>query len=495
MAEEYDVIVVGASNAGGMAACAAAEKGAKVLLIDKMGSAEYLYRLYIAAVDSRAQKEAGIQIDRAELVNFLTAFAQDNVDQRLLWKWVNHSGETVDWLEEEVLKPHQCFLRVEADAGYETLINTAFPTEHEIVNQQAGGDYVYGKWVIDKARQLGVTVKFNIKLEKLLTDAAGQVSGITARTRDSHQLVDYQAKKGVILCTGGYGANHELMQEWNPLGLKKNVYFDCPRDDGSGILAGLEVGAMRDEEPAEIIFNRGAVPVGTKVKEHNVIDFKAPGYFWMGSYPLLKVNLKGERHFNESEPYQFDINSSAKQPGYLEAAIWDEKTLDHLAQFKTLACARLGWPGIYDTEQNKLEIKRRLEEGLVKKAETIEDLALQLKLPPENLIHSVDRYNEMCAQGKDTDFGKEAYKLLPVDEGPFYGVIMGGRLLATLDGLRISPEMEVLDDDGEVIPHLYAAGNCSGGFFWGSYPDHVPGLTCSHAQTFGRLAGQAAATN
>ena len=72
---------------------------------------------------------------------------------------------------------------------------------------------------------------------------------------------------------------------------------------------------------------------------------------------------------------------------------------------------------------------------------------------------------------------------------------MGGRLLATLDGLRINTKMEVIDKKGKPIPHLYAAGNASGGFFWGSYPDRVPGLTCSHAQTFGRLAGQYAAEN
>ena len=69
----------------------------------------------------------------------------------------------------------------------------------------------------------------------------------------------------------------------------------------------------------------------------------------------------------------------------------------------------------------------------------------------------------------------------------------GGRLLATLDGLRVNTKMQVLNTQGDAIPHLYAAGNASGGFFWGSYPDHVPGLTASHAQTFGRLAGQQAA--
>ncbi|MBI0032811.1 FAD-dependent oxidoreductase [Lactobacillus sp. M0396] len=494
MENTYDVIIAGASNAGAMAACAAAEKGAKVLLIDKQGSSRFLFRSFFAALDSNAQRRAGIKVDKAKLMNFLTLFFQDNVDERLLWTWANHADETANWLEDNILKPNGGVLRPQKDAHYETVVNTAFNTELAIATPDNGWAH-YGDWVIDKVKELGVTLKYNTRLEELVTDDSGAVTGVITSDRGSGEKTEYKANKGVIICTGGYGANVELMKKWDPLGYKKNVYSDGPRDDGSGILAGLKVGAARDEEPAEIIFDRGAVPVGTKAEDHYVIDFKDPGYFWMGAYPLLKVNLKGERFGNESVPYQFDINAMAKQPGYLEAQIWSEDTMDHLAQFDTQGCSRLGWPGIYNTEENKEEIQRRIDDGLVKKADTIEELAEKLNLPKDTLVATVKRYNEMCAQGKDTDFGKEKFRLFPVDKAPYYGVIMGGRLLATLDGLRINTKMEVIDKNGDPIPHLYAAGNASGGFFWGSYPDRIPGLTCSHAQTFGRLAGQYAAEN
>ncbi|WP_191978943.1 FAD-binding protein [Ligilactobacillus equi] len=120
----------------------------------------------------------------------------------------------------------------------------------------------------------------------------------------------------------------------------------------------------------------------------------------------------------------------------------------------------------------------------------VEELAQKLGLPVANLQASVARYNEMVASQQDTDFGKESYRLEPVDQAPYYGAIVGGRLLATLDGLRVNTKMQVLNEQGKVIEGLYAAGNCSGGFFWGAYSDHVPGLTASHALTFGRLAGQ-----
>ncbi|WP_277143119.1 MULTISPECIES: FAD-dependent oxidoreductase [unclassified Lactobacillus] len=494
MENSYDVIVAGASNAGAMAAMAAAEKGAKVLLIDKSGSSQFLFRSFFAALDSNAQRRAGIKVDKAKLMNFLTLFYQGNVDERLLWTWANHTDETANWLEDNIMKPHNAVLRVQPDANYETIVNTAFNTELALTTPDNDWAH-YGEWMIDKVKELGVTLKYNTKLEELVTDDSGKVTGVITSDRASGAKTEYAATKGVIICTGGYGGNPELMQKWDPLGYKKNVYSDGPRDDGSGILAGLKVGAARDEEPAEIIFDRGAVKVGTKAEEHYLIDFKGQGYFWMGAYPLLKVNLNGERFENESVPYQFDTNAAAKQPGYLEAEIWSEETMDHLAQFHTQGCSRLGFPGIYNTEENKAEIQRRIDDGMVQKADTIEELAEKLHMPKDNLVHSVERYNEMCKKGEDTDLGKEQFRLFPVEHGPYYGVVYGGRLLATLDGLRINTKMQVIDKNGKPIPHLFAAGNCSGGFFWGSYPDRVPGLTCSHAQTFGRLAGQYAAEN
>lgn len=496
--QEYDVIVVGASNAGGMAAAAAAEKGAKVLVIDKMGSAGYLYRETIAAIHSKAQKKAGVEIDRNELVNFISTFNQGNVDQRLLNVWADNSSEMVDWLDDEVLQPHGAYIKATPDAHYETERNRAFPTGNEATAPD--GKYWqmgYGNWVIAKAEELGAKFAWHTKLEELIVEN-GRVVGLVAKNMKSKKTSTFRGRKGVILCTGGYGSNQALMQKWNPLGLKTNVYTDSQRDDGSGIVAALKVGAAKDEEPASIVFNRGAVPVGTNAEDFYEVDLTPPddpGYLWLGSYPMLKVNLNGERFFNESAPYQFQMTAASKQPGYLSAMIWTEETMsdESLKQYHTLGCSRLGFPGIFTGEEARKEVNDRLNEGLVQKADTIEELAEKLGLPKENLQKTVDRYNEMVIKGQDSDFGKESYRLEPVNNAPYYGAIVGGRLLATLDGLRVNTKMQVINKQDKVIEGLYAAGNCSGGFFWGIYPDHVPGLTASHALTFGRLAGKYAA--
>lgn len=496
----YDVIVVGASNAGAMAAAAAREKGAKVLVIDKSSDTTYLFRNTVASIGSKAQKAAGVNIDKQELVNYIMEFNQDNSDQRLLNVWAENSAEAVDWLDDNVLRPHGAYMKATADAYYETPMNRAFPSGNEVTNAEgtmwAMG---WGKWFLEKLADMGCELRWHTALEHLTVEN-GAVTGVKVRKVETDEVYEIKATKGVILCTGGYGANLALMEKWNLSGLKTTVYEDGPRDDGSGIVAGLEVGAAKDELPASIVFNRGSVPVGTNAKNFYKIGLSTvgkPGYLWLGSYPFLRVNLRGERFYNESSPYQFAMNAALRQPGYLQAMIWNEESMtdEKLAQVHTLGCSRFEWPGIFDGPLARKEVQSNLETGLVQKADTIEELAEKLQLPVANLKATVERYNELCHAGKDEDFGKEAYRMIAIDQGPYYGAFVGGRMLATLDGLRVNTKMEVEREDGSVIPGLYAAGNCAGGFFFGSYPDHVPGLTASHADTLGRLAGKFAAEN
>lgn len=496
---KFDVIVVGASNSGTMAAAAAAEKGASVLVIEKMHTAKYLFRNTIASVGSKAQKKAGVKINKAELVSFLASFAQYHVDQDLLWTWVNNSAEAIDWLDDNVLRPNGDYMKATTDAHFEAPVNTAFPTGNEATKHDGSyWDIGWGKYAIAKAQQLGAKYSWHTALQHLIV-RDGKVIGVEVMDTDTKKTSKIYASKGVILCTGGYGGNKALMQKWNPVVLKTAMYSEGKRDDGSGIVAGLEAGAARDNEPASIIFNRGSIPVGTDAKNFydiGVHDIRAAGYLWLGSYPFLKVNLKGKRFFSESSPYQFDMNAAEMQPGYVEATIWTGEMMkeENLKKFDTLGCSRLGFPGLFNAEQAQENVENNLKAGIVKKANTVEELAKQLHLPVDNLKATIEHYNKMCRQGKDTDYGKEKYRLFPINHAPYYGSWLGGVLLATFDGLRVNTKMQVIRENGEPIPHLYAAGNCSGGFFWGSYPDRVPGLAASHADTFGRLAGKNAAS-
>ena len=105
-------------------------------------------------------------------------------------------------------------------------------------------------------------------------------------------------------------------------------------------------------------------------------------------------------------------------------------------------------------------------------------------------MKTVERYNQLCAQGKDEDYGKAPHRMTPVDTAPFYGVRTCAWHLTTLDGVRINTDMQVMREDGSIIEGLYAAGDCSGGFFANNYPNLFTGLACGRTMTFARHAAQ-----
>lgn len=381
-----------------MAAAAAKEKGADVILIEKEKTIN-LMRVGIASVGSNAQKRAGTQINKRDLVESLAAFAQHNCDERLLNTWVDNSAESVNWLEDHILKPNGAHFRSEPDAMVTSKAYQGFPTENDpAIDDQSFVSY--GDWFVKYQEETGVDMRYQTSLVKLIKEG-DTVTGAIVKDLAKDEFYQIDASKGVIIATGGYSANKKLLEKWDPLALKKNVYNDSPSSNGAGITAALNVGAMRDEEPAETIFDRGLVPVGTKTEDMYYQTATYDHGLWIGSYPFLKVNLRGERFSNESIPYQFIVNAASKEP----------------------------------------------------------------------------------------------YRITPIKKAPYYGCILGGRILCTFDGLRVNTKMEVLDKNYNPIKHLYAGGNDSGGFFWGSYNDSVPGLASGHAQTFGRLAGKNAAEN
>ncbi|MGZ1371274.1 FAD-dependent oxidoreductase [Lactobacillus delbrueckii subsp. bulgaricus] len=300
---ETDVLVVGAGNAGMEAAAAAKEAGANTILIEKEKIIN-LMRVGLSSIGSRAQKAAGVTINKQELVESLAAFAQHNVDQRLLETRADNSGATLDWLEEKVLKPNGAHLRAEADAMVTNKAYQAFPTENDpTFDDQSFTSY--GDWFLEYQEEHGVDLRFETILVNLIKEA-GRVTGALVKDLVKDEYYQIKAKKGVILTTGGYSANVDLLKEWNPLSLKKNVYNDSPRSNGAGITSALNVVAIRDEEPAETIFDRGLVPVGKKKTEDMYYQTATYDHWlWIGSYPFLKVNLRGERFANESVPYQF----------------------------------------------------------------------------------------------------------------------------------------------------------------------------------------------
>jgi hypothetical protein len=256
------------------------------------------------------------------------------------------------------------------------------------------------------------------------------------------------------------------------------------------------IGADKDPDGTAMLFDRGGMRPDMTVMDAN---WDETGYFHLGSQPWLKVNTRGERFANESQPYDFILHAGFMQPGHLYASIYDSDWMKHVAQFHQIGCARIipsdsgGKLQIFSPEV-EMRILAMLEaRGMVQKADTLEELAAKLRLPVDTFVATVQRYNELCEKGVDEDFGKEAYRMIPLKTAPFYGCRQAASLLCTLDGLRINANMEVLDKAGEPISGLYAAGDCSGSFFAHNYPEYVVGVAVGRSLVEGYVVGEALA--
>ena len=130
------------------------------------------------------------------------------------------------------------------------------------------------------------------------------------------------------------------------------------------------------------------------------------------------------------------------------------------------------------------------------KADTLEELGKKMGVGDiDAFVETVKRYNEICESGADTDFGKEAQYLIPVDSAPYYGVSRTIRLSAICTGVDVNKQHQCLNEVGEPIEGLYAVGNCSGGFYGGvDYPLTVGGLSIGRCYTEGYVTGKLVAS-
>lgn len=496
---ETEVLVVGGGNAGLMTAAKAAEGGAKVLVIEKAISSMN-ERCFIGAVDSAAARAAGVKVDKDKLAVELCRYASHRCDERLIRLWLNHSGAMIDWYG-SVVKQYNPGVKVhmEWDLGAEGASSAYYvpATMHNFQDDIPEHDYsgatsFYGLSSLTSfLTEHGGAVRYETILVKLERSAAGRVTGAIAQSGGKYIRIN--ASKGVALCCGGYAYDKTMLATLNPDAFLSTVEADASAlDTGDGIKAAMWIGADKDPDPTAMLFDRGTI-APDQLSDGN---WAKSGYFHLGSQPWLKVNLRGERFCNESVPYDFVLHAAFMEPDHLYNTIYDSSWMDQIAQFQQIGCARIipsksgGKLQICSPEAEMGLLMGMEQAGFVQRADTLEELAEKLNMPVDTFMATVNRYNELCEKGVDEDFGKESYRMLPLKTAPFFGCRQGASLLCTLDGLRINTKMQVLDTDSNPIEGLYAAGDCSGGFFAHNYPEYVVGVAVGRTLTEGYLLGQ-----
>ncbi|OUO89530.1 hypothetical protein B5F40_10500 [Gordonibacter sp. An230] len=497
--KETAFLVVGAGNAGLAAAATACELGLDFLLCEK-NDFVMTPRNFFGAIDTKWSKAAGIEYDRNLILNELARYASFKCNMDLIKVWINESGETFDWLEPFMAKGGKKpmfqgpVFEDPYDSGEGGGRYYIPPIQHQYVDEtfNAYSDPQRNELLEQYLESEGHPTLFKHELVKLVREGEreGRVVGAVFQTPDGYVRID--ASKGILLATGGYQANPDMIKALQPLVPKivtTNGYMS--ENDGAGIKAAMWIGADKQAEGTAMIFNRGGVQ--PEVSAGYVLDKDGkevfPGQFSqvkLGSQPFLKVNREGRRFVNESCPYDFLDHAASEQTDGVWCQIFDANAKEDIGRFSTLGCSN-----IKNTFVNTdLTIDDYISDweaaGVYWKADTLDELAEKLKLPADQLKQTVDRYNELYDAQYDEDYGKESYRLSAIRTPPFYGGWFGGNLLCTLDGLRINADMQVLDTENRVIDGLYAAGDCSGGMFSGNYPEYYAGVAVGRTVTFGR---------
>lgn len=497
-----EALVIGGGTGGLECGASLAEKGIDTLIIEQNADASTL-RNDFGSIGSTYQTKQGTVLDKRAIMNYHIMQNAARFDQRLPKIWSEESGAAVDWVGGVLEKYGAVFLH---EGGYEAQYgpNTIpkFATGHSAHFDNS--DYKSGKDIMKQyITDCGGKFRFNTKFVKFEHDGY-QVTGAIAKDTETDKYIRFVGTKGIVLAAGGYQNNEDMMKALQPETRCLYGMQIGSTVQGDGIKACLWMGASMDDCHSTMLFDRMALLAGETQTNYTKFSMVR-----IGSQPWLKVNLKGERFFNESGLYDYAPHASAAQPGRLCCSIFDSNYWDHITHFETMGCSRAypfpnGAPndGQYLLTGDEFEkamdetIASAVDGGFIQKADTLEELAGMLGIPADTFTATVNRYNELCAAGEDEDFYKESYRMLALTKAPYYGFRNTSFALSTMDGIRINTHSRPIDLNGVAFDGLYVIGDCSGSYFAYTYPNLCTGYAHGRTLTFARrvareIAGEA----
>jgi Succinate dehydrogenase/fumarate reductase, flavoprotein subunit len=491
---DTDVCVLGCGLGGCAATLSVAQTGVKVLQLEKSesfnargrGNFGYNSRVRPALGDEYPNPTPKQIAERKNtIVKEIMEFGGYRGEQRIANFLVDNSGEAQNWIldvaeemgvEVEVRKYGAATL---STGEYQEAVNLSGNRQfHYDMIFQPEGQLTLVKMLVDKLRTMdNVEQRFETPAVQLISDAEKGVVGVVAQNKDGAYIkINCQA---VILATGGYEWDGEMMEKYGGPGkyiMSSSMENHCNTGDGHKM--GMWVGAQIDEGPHCMLFEDGG--------GYHLYTEKLYGIGFTRK-PWLAVNFEGERTDNEDKVWPMLGGSDALKPFHYKWVVFDDAWRDD-AKVEKMGSAHSYYSLFHGYTPELTE--KKIKDGDVLSADTIEELAGKMGLDPKVLQATVDRYNWNCDQGYDHDFNKPSQFLKPIRRAPFYAAKMGAALLATLGGLKINTRMQILDKEWNPIPGLYGTGNVTGGLFFNDYPENIPGLTHGRCVTFGYHAGK-----
>lgn len=498
---EADVIVVGAGTAGLVTAYSALQQGLAVMVvsasskpISRGGSNNAIY--------SKEMERQGFPPQDPYLILKEIAMNNNNVDHRKWYKYFHASEESMNWLI-DIMESSGFRTGIErtSEMAPDSLFYTA-PSAHGWINDENSSVGMTQSFVVntlaDKIIAEGGQIIFkNIgrQLVRGSDNNSGRVTAVICEREDG-SYAQYTGKKAIVLATGDFSSNREMMMKYAPEAatmVDDSIYdgeIDYDKEfifgglfPGDGQRMGLWVGAAWQRVYPN-------APMGANI---NAGTTQNPYQNFWG----LLVNRDGVRFMNEyCSGTTMGGRAQVMQPGGESYALWD-------VNYANLPDWYPGQGGYGILEKISPSEVVELWEDSVKsgeyfKADTLEELIQKLGLPTDETKASIDRYNELCEEGVDRDFFKRSENLFPLTTPPFYGHKASGRpgFLTILGGLRTDDNMRVCDANDNPLEGLYNVGAMVGDFYSGFYTFQMEGINYGACcLTFGHLTGKFIAEN
>lgn len=474
---DADIVVVGSGPAGLVAALSAAEAGADVRVITKsaepIGGAHAIHALY-----SKVMEAAGVKrynVDTAWRKEFMALGYK--IDQKKWYRWFDYSEEAMNWLVDAV-EPYGIYFTIDANAP-EDIIPESDPNHnptagHHIqssVDPRDRSQFPGALWQAYEAISNPIAVNTTgLYLEKAGEGDDAHVTGIIAENANG-DYVRYNASKGVILATGDFSQDPDMMARYCPEAADK-----VGQSDGGGQKMGLWAGAAWQRS-----YPNAPMQIGG-----------ATGVFCiqpMMSHTGLDINMRGERFCNEDMPMYALSGQLALQPEQQCCHIWGDNYYEEGGPWMP-EYSEPGTP-LFTPEGMREYVESMMEPGFVFKAGTLEELIDTLGLPKDETLKTIERYNELCRKGVDEDFNKNARHMVEIKSGPFYGSISQIDFLTVMGGLRTDEYMRVCDADDKPIKGLFNVGTMVGDAYGNCYTLMLQGANMGmNCVTFGYLTGR-----
>lgn len=510
--ESCDVVVVGLGNAGVVAYRSAAEAGADVIAIEKSETDNATGGQFALIGGDYEERWGRADLDKEQIINEHMIESSYMCKRAIMSRYAYEVADMFDWLVEPMVDDMWVGDSNMSDIP-DGVTNYLLPDNHPLPE---GYDWQaeviptfpttvnFGSMAEQHAAQIKAAedtgrakAYYGHFAEKLITDESGRVVGVYVRNAETGKYKKISAAKGVILTTGDYSSDPAMVARFIPETIENGVTPMWIHQDVEGNMTNTGDG------------HRMGAWIGADIQQHHATndhhmgggaDISGQGVMGINGY--LNLNLLGERFMNEDVPgcqiqAQIELQPGRKTYQFFDSA-WPEQVsafpFEHGCVNYCLAADEMpkNNPGAGFYCRTPESVDAAVESGSAFKADTLEELLDQLPdIDKEAALASIERYNEVCRSGVDTDFGKDARRLFPLENPPFYACsFVPAIMLVAMGGLKSDEECRVYNTEGEIIPGLFVAGNVQGDRFAVSYPISLKGLSIGMAQFYGYVAGQ-----